>query len=40
MSAGKKPIIVLRFGELWLRGKNRGDYINVLIRNIDMKFSA
>ncbi len=40
MSAGKKPIIVLRFGELWLRGKNRGDYINVLIRNIDMKFSG
>ena len=33
-------MIVLRFGELWLRGKNRSDYINILLSNMDMKLSG
>ncbi len=39
MKSGEKRMIVIRFGELWLRGKNRSDYINVLLKNIDVKFS-
>ena len=40
MTSGEKRMIVIRFGELWLRGKNRSDYINVLLKNIDIKFSG
>ena len=40
MKSGEKRMIVIRFGELWLRGKNRSDYINVLLKNIDVKFSG
>ena len=33
-AAERKKVIVLRFGELWLRGKNRGNYITGLRRNL------
>ncbi len=38
-NAGGK-IIVAKFGELWLRGKNRSDYISILVGNINMKLSG
>ena len=40
MPAKEKRIIVMRFGELWLRGKNRSDYINILFGNMEVKFSG
>ncbi|MCL5786597.1 MAG: tRNA 4-thiouridine(8) synthase ThiI [Candidatus Marsarchaeota archaeon] len=30
----------MRYGELWLRGKNRSDYINILLGNMEVKFSG
>ncbi len=32
--AAKNKVITVRFGELWLRGKNRGAYINMLRSNL------
>ena len=29
-----KELVIVHFGELWLRGKNRGEYINMLVKNI------
>ena len=40
MPAKEKRMIVIRFGELWLRGKNRSDYINILLSNMEVKFSG
>ncbi len=40
MAANEQRIIIIRFGELWLRGKNRNDYINILIENIGSKFTG
>lgn len=32
--ASRETLIVARFGELWLKGKNRGQYVRLLERNI------
>jgi thiamine biosynthesis protein ThiI len=40
MPAKEKRMIVMRYGELWLRGKNRSDYINILLGNMEVKFSG
>lgn len=39
MKAGN-AIIIVHFGELWLRGKNRGQYISTLMRNAREKLSG
>lgn len=40
MSAPSAPVVIARYGELWLKGKNRGEFERVLVHNVRAALST